>query len=67
MAAFSTNMGTAERIARVVVGIALLGFALVGPADITWKWIGWIGVIPLVTALIGWCPLYTVLGIRSKG
>ncbi|WP_319774593.1 DUF2892 domain-containing protein [Breoghania sp.] len=67
MAAFSTNMGSAERIARIVVGIALLAFALMGPADITWKWVGWIGIIPVVTALVGWCPLYTVLGIGSKG
>ncbi|WP_321500809.1 DUF2892 domain-containing protein [Breoghania sp.] len=67
MAAFSTNMGSAERIARIVVGIALLAFALMGPADITWKWVGWIGIVPVVTALVGWCPLYTVLGINTKG
>ena len=67
MAGISTNMGSADRVIRVVVGIALIGFALAGPADIAWKWAGWIGVIPLVTALIGWCPLYTILGIKTKG
>lgn len=66
MAGISTNMGSADRIIRVVVGIALIVFALAGPADIAWKWVGWIGVVPLVTALIGWCPLYTVLGIRTR-
>nr|WP_210203452.1 DUF2892 domain-containing protein [Breoghania corrubedonensis] len=62
----STNMGSADRVIRVVVGIALIAFALAGPVDIDWKWIGWIGVIPLVTALIGWCPLYTILGFKTK-
>lgn len=61
------NMGMVDRILRVVVGIALLAFAIAGPADIAWKWVGFIGIVPLVTALIGWCPLYTVLGIKSSG
>ena len=59
------NMGSVDRILRIVAGIALIAFALVGPADLTWKWIGWIGVVPIVTALIGWCPAYTILGIKT--
>jgi len=59
------NMGSADRILRLIVGIALVLFAIFGPAEITWKWIAWIGVVPIVTALIGWCPAYTVLGIKT--
>ncbi len=59
------NVGSADKIVRIVVGIALIAFALFGPADIGWKWVGWIGVIPIVTALMGWCPLYSIVGIRT--
>lgn len=59
------NMGSIDRILRLVTGIALILFALLGPADLAWKWIGWIGVVPVVTALIGWCPAYTILGIKT--
>ncbi len=65
MAAITKNIGSADRILRIVVGIALIAFALYGPADIAWKWVGWIGVVPIVTALINWCPLYSILGIRT--
>ncbi len=60
-----TNMGGIDRVARVIVGLALIGFALFGPADIAWKWIGWIGVVPLVTALMGWCPAYSLVGLST--
>jgi len=61
----TANVGSIDRILRVVVGIALIAAALglFGPAyQSVW---GWIGVVPLVTALMGWCPLYSVLGIRT--
>ncbi|MCB1471937.1 MAG: DUF2892 domain-containing protein [Rhodobiaceae bacterium] len=60
-----TNVGSVDRIARIVVGIALLAFAFFGPADIGWKWVGYIGIVPLVTALLGWCPAYTILGVST--
>lgn len=56
-----TNVGTADRIARIVLGLVLLSLAFVGPAT---PW-GYIGIVPLVTALIGWCPAYTLFGIRT--
>ena len=59
------NMGSVDRILRIVAGLALLAFAFFGPADISWKWVGYIGIVPLVTALIGWCPAYTLLGIST--
>ena len=61
----TTNMGSTDRILRMIAGIALVLFAVFGPADVAWKWIGWIGVVPVVTALIGWCPAYRLLGIKT--
>ncbi|MGC8468780.1 MAG: YgaP family membrane protein [Acetobacteraceae bacterium] len=58
---FGTNIGMIDRIARVVVGLVLIALVFVGPHT---AW-GWIGLIPLATALVGWCPLYTLLGVRT--
>jgi len=62
----SLNIGVFDRLARVVVGLALLAFALgfLAPGT-SWNWVGWIGVIPIVTAIFGTCPLYTIFGISS--
>lgn len=56
-----TNEHNIERIVRVVAGLALIGLTLSGTIGV---W-GWIGVVPLATGAIGWCPLYTVLGIST--
>ena len=61
----TVNMGTLDRAIRLVIGVLLIGFALFGPADISWKWIGWFSVIPAVVALVGWCPAYTLFGIKT--
>lgn len=55
------NMGTLDRGLRVAAGLALVALAATGTVG---AW-GWIGVVPLVTAAIGWCPAYTLLGIRT--
>ena len=55
------NVGTIDRIGRVTVGLTLISLVFFGPQT---PW-GWIGVIPLATALIGWCPLYPILGINT--
>lgn len=55
------NVGTIDRIARIALGLVLIALVFVGPQT---PW-GWIGVIPLATALIGWCPAYRLLGIRT--
>ena len=57
----NANEGTIDRVLRVVVGAGVLSLAFVGPHT---PW-GYLGVIPLATGLIGWCPLYAVLGIRT--
>lgn len=55
------NVGGIDRLLRIVVGLALIGLALTG----TVGWWGWIGIVPLGTALIGFCPLYPLLGINT--
>jgi sulfite exporter TauE/SafE len=63
----SVNVGLFDRIARIVVGIALIAFALGYIAPGTgWNWLGWIGVLPILTALIGNCPAYSVFGVSSR-
>ncbi len=56
------NVGTIDRVIRIIVGLVLIALVFVGPKT---PW-GWIGVIPLVTALIGWCPAYSIFGIRTN-
>lgn len=58
------NMGSVDRVARIVIGLALMWFALFA-APTGYNWIGWIGVIPLITALVGMCPLYSILGLST--
>jgi len=53
------NVGTRDRILRAAVGIVLIALVFVGPKT---AW-GWIGLIPLATAFIGFCPAYRLLGI----
>ena len=57
----SKNQGTLDRVLRVIVGIGLLALVFVGPQT---AW-GWIGLVPLVTGLVGICPLYSILGINT--
>jgi hypothetical protein len=59
----STNVGSVDRILRIVVGIALLVFAFMSANP--YAWIGYIGIVPILTAAIGWCPAYTLLGIQT--
>jgi len=61
----SINVGTLDRIARIVVGIALIAFALglIAPGT-GWNWVGRIGVVPILTALFGVCPAYARSGFR---
>ena len=60
------NVGSFDRIARVIIGIALIAFAIpYGFPQTGWNWVGWIGIVPLVTGLFGMCPLYSLLGIST--
>ncbi len=55
------NEGTIDRLLRIAVGAILIALVFVGPQT---PW-GWIGVIPLVTGFVGWCPAYRIFGIRT--
>ena len=60
------NIGTADRIVRIVIGVLLIAFAIpVGFPATGWNWVGWIGFVPILTALVGWCPLYSMLGLST--
>jgi hypothetical protein len=59
------NLGIAERVARVIVGLAVLG--LYGALDSPWKYVTLIGLIPLGTGLVGHCPVYRALGWKRAG
>ena len=55
------NIGTLDRAIRIILGLALIALTQLGP-ETSW---GWIGIVPLLTALLGWCPAYTLFGIRT--
>lgn len=56
-----TNIGGIDRVIRIVVGLFLLSLIVWGPKTL---W-GLVGLVPLLTALIGWCPPYAMLGIST--
>ena len=56
------NEGMIDRALRIIVGLALISLVFVGPQT---PW-GWVGLIPLTTGLIGFCPAYKLLGISTK-
>jgi hypothetical protein len=58
-----TNEGTADRVIRVVIGLGLLSIVFLGPQT---PW-GWIGIVPLLTGIVGFCPLYRMVGINTCG
>ena len=55
------NVGTLDRGLRIVAGLVLLSLVFFGPQT---PW-GWIGIVPLVTALVGYCPAYSLFGLRT--
>jgi hypothetical protein len=58
----SANVGSIDRIIRILAGVALIAWALMGGP--VWAWIG---VVPLVTGLFKICPAYSLLGINTCG
>jgi hypothetical protein len=57
------NVGGIDRILRITVGLVLIALAVTG----TVGWWGWLGIVPLATGLVGWCPPYAMLGIDTCG
>jgi len=56
-----SNVGGIDRIARIVLGLVLIGLTVTGTIGV---W-GWLGVVPLATGAIGWCPPYAIFGINT--
>ena len=55
------NVGSLDRGLRIVVGLVLIALVFVGPKT---PW-GWVGLVPLITGLVGMCPIYSLLGINT--
>ncbi|QEL66087.1 hypothetical protein OTERR_26110 [Oryzomicrobium terrae] len=55
------NVGGMDKVARIGAGVVLIGLALAG---VIGPW-GYIGVVPLATGLMGWCPAYSLFGIKT--
>jgi hypothetical protein len=55
------NEGTIDRALRVIAGLVLIGLAATGTVGV---W-GWIGVMPLLTGLVGFCPAYAIFGMNT--
>ncbi|HEX5698393.1 MAG TPA: DUF2892 domain-containing protein [Rhodoferax sp.] len=53
-----SNVGGIDRVLRIVLGLVLIGLTLTGTIGV---W-GWLGVVPLATGVIGWCPPYAIFG-----
>ena len=58
---FTTNVGSTDRLLRILVGLVLISLVFVGPQT---PW-GWLGVILLVTGFLRTCPAYSLLGIST--
>ena len=60
------NVGTIDRIARIIIGLVLIAYAIpIGFPSTGWNWVGWIGVIPILTAVFRICPAYSVFGLST--
>ncbi len=58
-----TNVGSLDRAVRVVVGLGLLSLLFLLEGQI--RFVGLVGLVPLLTATLGFCPLYTLLGLST--
>jgi hypothetical protein len=57
----TSNVGGIDRIIRIALGLVLIGLAATG----TVGWWGWLGIVPLATGAIGWCPPYALFGFNT--
>jgi hypothetical protein len=55
------NEGTIDRVLRVGLGVALIAMVFVGPQTP----LGWLGLVPLLTGVVGFCPLYRLIGVNT--
>lgn len=60
------NVGSLDKIVRVVIGLTLIAFAFQNGLTIEgWHWLGLIGFVPLLTAIFGTCPAYSLVGVST--
>jgi hypothetical protein len=57
------NVGTTDRVVRIIIGVALLSLFFVLEGNL--RWLGLIGLVPLLTAVAGNCPLYSIIGLST--
>ncbi|MDV3237775.1 MAG: DUF2892 domain-containing protein [Gammaproteobacteria bacterium] len=55
------NVGGIDRALRLIIGLGLISIVFIGPQT---PW-GWIGIVPVATALLGWCPAYSLFGLKT--
>ena len=61
---FAKNVGTIDRVLRIVVGLALIAGFFLNP-EAGWRWLYLIGIVPLATGLLSTCPLYSLFGLST--
>lgn len=57
------NVGTVDRVIRIIVGLGLTSLAFFGPENLWFL----LGLIPVITGMIGYCPPYGLLGLNTRG
>jgi hypothetical protein len=62
---FKTNEGTVDRALRIILGLALLGWFFMDQGAGFWHYAKLIGIVPLLTGLLGSCPVYSILGVST--
>ncbi len=58
------NVGTVDKVLRVVLGVGILSLLFILEGNL--RWLGLIGLVPLATVALSWCPLYTLIGIKTN-
>lgn len=61
---FKTNVGTIDRLVRIIAGLVLLSLFFLYP-DASWRYFALIGIVPLATGLLSTCPLYSLFGLST--
>ena len=60
------NIGVADRVLRIIIGLVLIAYAIpLGFPHTGWNFVGLIGIVPLLTAFVGSCPLYSLVGLST--
>jgi len=58
------NVGSTDKVIRVVIGLVLLSLVFFVKGSI--RWLGLIGLVPIFTAFVGWCPAYSLIGLSTS-